>query len=117
MGFDCNWNGEKRFGGIFLKQWIEVLDKPGEKKTREEYYEEYLESKARNDVDVSLVTCPICKKCKAYRIVVNNRTFTYISQCRKIKIVESQKLNPDDWWLIDFDDFLNPKKRNLEEFF
>ena len=99
-----------------MEGWIEVLPKPGEKKTREEYYQEYLESKARNDLDVSLVTCPLCKKCKAYRIRINNRTFIYVSQCRKIKIIENQK-DPDDNWLIDYDDFLNPKKRNLEEYF
>jgi hypothetical protein len=96
--------------------WVEIVDKPKKNKTREEYYQEYLESKARNETEVSLVTCPICKNCKAYRVRINNRTFIYVTQCRKIKIIENQK-DPDDNWLIDYDDFLNYRGRKLEEYF
>lgn len=87
-------------------------------KTAEEHYQEYLEIQATNDIDVSLKNCPLCNsnKCNAYVIVVNNRTYLIVSQCRKIKIIENNK-DKEDYWDINFDNFLNPIKRKLEDVF
>jgi hypothetical protein len=85
--------------------------------SNEEVYAKYVEAHDRNEIDLDLVKCPICGKCKAYRVRINDRTHIYVTQCRKLKIIESQVKNPDDWWLIDFDDFLNPQRKTLEDFF
>ena len=87
--------------------------------SNEEVHAQYVESINRNEIDVSLTKCMLCTSpdCKMYSVVVNSRTHIVVTQCRKIKIIESKVKNPEDYWLIDYDDFLNAKRESLEEFF
>ena len=87
-------------------------------KTQEELMEEYRDAHSRNDVNVTLKKCPLCNdsKCEAYFVVVNNRTYVIVSQCRKIKIIENKKKS-EDYWLVDIEKFNRPIKRPLEDFF
>lgn len=97
---------------------MEFDNKNPDNMTMDDRYDDAMEHKARNDVNVSFIKCPLCKdaSCKAYRVSVNNKTFVWVSQCRQLKIMENSKFD-EDYWLIDFKDFFNPIKTKVEDLF
>ena len=74
--------------------------------------------KKHTNVKFIIKDCTFCedKNCKMYQIIILNTTIVYISQCRQIKIIED-KTDKDDWWIINLDDFINPKKRKVGDYF